>query len=269
MPNRPERLHLLDDRFGILVGVLELRRDRDHLARDEAAHGRDAARGGPRDRSRRSCRAGACGSRYPSAGENGVTRAGRGHRRYRTSRDDGSPHDHGFPPRPTSSSGSEVDRDRAAAGARLIRARTACALIGFVVDGGRSRDRRRRSRRCCSAASSTTPCPTRTARSSPCSRWPRSALAFANAVLSLVQRWFSARIGEGLIYDLRVALFDHVQRMPIAFFTRTQTGALQIAAQQRRDRRAAGGHEHARHRRLERDRHRGDARRSCSRSSGS
>jgi ATP-binding cassette subfamily B protein len=53
------------------------------------------------------------------------------------------------------------------------------------------------------------------------------ALAFANALLSLVQRWYSARIGEGLIYDLRVALFDHVQRMPIAFFTRTQTGALQ------------------------------------------
>ena len=49
-------------------------------------------------------------------------------------------------------------------------------------------------------------------------------LAFANALLSLVQRWFSARIGEGLIYDLRVALFDHVQRMPLAFFTRTQTG---------------------------------------------
>ena len=46
-------------------------------------------------------------------------------------------------------------------------------------------------------------------------------------MLSLVQRYYSARIGEGLIYDLRVALFDHVQRMPIAFFTRTQTGALQ------------------------------------------
>jgi ATP-binding cassette subfamily B protein len=52
-------------------------------------------------------------------------------------------------------------------------------------------------------------------------------LALANAVLSLVQRYFSARIGEGLIFDLRVALFDHVQRMPIAFFTRTQTGSLQ------------------------------------------
>jgi ATP-binding cassette subfamily B protein len=52
-------------------------------------------------------------------------------------------------------------------------------------------------------------------------------LAFADAVLSLVQRWFSSRLGEGLIYDLRVALFDHVQRMPLAFFTRTQTGALQ------------------------------------------
>jgi ATP-binding cassette subfamily B protein len=52
-------------------------------------------------------------------------------------------------------------------------------------------------------------------------------LALANAALSLVQRYFSSRIGEGLIYDLRVELFDHVQRMPIAFFTRTQTGALQ------------------------------------------
>jgi len=52
-------------------------------------------------------------------------------------------------------------------------------------------------------------------------------LALANAGLSLVQRFYSARIGEGLIFDLRTALFDHVQRMPLAFFTRTQTGALQ------------------------------------------
>lgn len=52
-------------------------------------------------------------------------------------------------------------------------------------------------------------------------------LALVNAGLSLVQRWLSVRIGEGVIFDLRVALFDHVQRMPIAFFTRTQTGALQ------------------------------------------
>ena len=46
-----ERLHLLDDRVGILVGVLELRRDRDHLARDEAAHGLDQLARGSRDRS--------------------------------------------------------------------------------------------------------------------------------------------------------------------------------------------------------------------------
>jgi len=52
-------------------------------------------------------------------------------------------------------------------------------------------------------------------------------IALFNAALSLVQRYYSARIGEGLIYDLRVKLFDHVQRMPLAFFTRTQTGALQ------------------------------------------
>ncbi|MEO5837478.1 MAG: ABC transporter ATP-binding protein [Acidimicrobiales bacterium] len=50
--------------------------------------------------------------------------------------------------------------------------------------------------------------------------------AFFEAVLSLFERYWSSRIGEGLIYDLRVTLFDHVQRMPISFFTRTQTGAL-------------------------------------------
>jgi len=42
----------------------------------------------------------------------------------------------------------------------------------------------------------------------------------------LTSRWFSARIGEGLIYDMRSQVFEHIQRMPIAFFTRTQTGAL-------------------------------------------
>ena len=50
--------------------------------------------------------------------------------------------------------------------------------------------------------------------------------ALADAGLAIVQRFCSARIGEGLIYDLRVALFSKVQRMPVAFFTRTQTGAL-------------------------------------------
>ena len=52
------------------------------------------------------------------------------------------------------------------------------------------------------------------------------AAALAEAALAIVQRWGSARVGEGLIYDLRVALFNKVQRMPIAFFTRTQTGSL-------------------------------------------
>jgi ATP-binding cassette, subfamily B, bacterial len=50
--------------------------------------------------------------------------------------------------------------------------------------------------------------------------------ALAEAALSLGERLWSSKIGEGLIYDLRVALFDHVQRMPLGFFTRTQTGAL-------------------------------------------
>jgi ATP-binding cassette subfamily B protein len=53
-----------------------------------------------------------------------------------------------------------------------------------------------------------------------------AGLAIFDAALSLIQRWYSARIGEGLIYDLRTQVYDHVQRMPIAFFTRTQTGAL-------------------------------------------
>ena len=52
------------------------------------------------------------------------------------------------------------------------------------------------------------------------------AAAVADAGLAILQRWCSARIGEGLIFDLRVALFGKVQSMPIAFFTRTQTGAL-------------------------------------------
>ena len=51
-------------------------------------------------------------------------------------------------------------------------------------------------------------------------------LALLDAVLGLVGRWFSARIGEGLIFDLRTQVFDHVQRQSIAFFTRAQTGAL-------------------------------------------
>ena len=52
------------------------------------------------------------------------------------------------------------------------------------------------------------------------------ASALVDAGLAIVQRWCSSSIGEGLIYDLRVALFAKVQRMPVAFFTRTQTGAL-------------------------------------------
>ncbi|HKV22136.1 MAG TPA: ABC transporter ATP-binding protein, partial [Mycobacterium sp.] len=53
-----------------------------------------------------------------------------------------------------------------------------------------------------------------------------AAVALAEAGVSLVTRWLSSTIGEGLILDLRTAVFDHVQRMPIAFFTRTRTGAL-------------------------------------------
>ena len=51
-------------------------------------------------------------------------------------------------------------------------------------------------------------------------------LAIADAVFSALGRWFSSRIGEGLIYDLRSQVFEHVQKQSIAFFTRTQTGSL-------------------------------------------
>ncbi len=53
-----------------------------------------------------------------------------------------------------------------------------------------------------------------------------AVIAVAEAATGLLARWLSSRIGEGLILDLRRAVFDHVQQMPIAFFTRTRTGAL-------------------------------------------
>ncbi|MFC6088452.1 ABC transporter ATP-binding protein [Saccharothrix lopnurensis] len=53
-----------------------------------------------------------------------------------------------------------------------------------------------------------------------------AGIAVVEAALGLLTRWLSARIGEDLILDLRTTVFDHVQRMPVAFFTRTRTGAL-------------------------------------------
>ncbi|MGW9477977.1 ABC transporter ATP-binding protein [Saccharomonospora azurea] len=53
-----------------------------------------------------------------------------------------------------------------------------------------------------------------------------AGIAVADAALGLAERWQSAHIGEGLILDLRRAVFEHVQRMPVAFFMRSRTGAL-------------------------------------------
>jgi ATP-binding cassette, subfamily B, bacterial len=53
-----------------------------------------------------------------------------------------------------------------------------------------------------------------------------AAVALFDAFLGVANRWFSARIGESLIYDLRTQVFRHVQRQPVAFFTRAQTGSL-------------------------------------------
>ena len=69
-----------------------------------------------------------------------------------------------------------------------------------------------------------------------------AGLAVLDARLSLVQRWYSARIGEGIIFDLRTQVYDHVQRMPLQFFTRTQTGALVSRLNNDVHRRPAGLH---------------------------
>jgi ATP-binding cassette subfamily B protein len=53
-----------------------------------------------------------------------------------------------------------------------------------------------------------------------------AVIAVMDGVLTLVSRWYSSRIGEGLIFDLRTQVFNHVLKQPIAFFTRAQTGAL-------------------------------------------
>jgi len=53
-----------------------------------------------------------------------------------------------------------------------------------------------------------------------------AVLAIADTGLSIGIRWVSAKVGEGLIFDMRSKVFEHIQKMPISFFTRTQTGAL-------------------------------------------
>ncbi len=53
-----------------------------------------------------------------------------------------------------------------------------------------------------------------------------AGIAVVESLVGVVQRWLSSNLGEGLILDLRAAVFDHVQRQPVAFFTRTRTGAL-------------------------------------------
>ena len=110
------------------------------------------------------------------------------------------------------------------------------------VRHGPGRRASRWSTRCCCASSSTTASSPRTSSRRRGVALTVAAVALLDALLGVVNRWFSSRIGEGLIYDLRTQVFDHVQRQPLAFFTRTQTGALVSRLEQRRDRRAAGVH---------------------------
>lgn len=53
-----------------------------------------------------------------------------------------------------------------------------------------------------------------------------AALTLSQTVIGVITRWLSSQIGEGLIFDLRVSLFEHIQKMPISFFMRAQTGAV-------------------------------------------
>ncbi len=74
-----------------------------------------------------------------------------------------------------------------------------------------------------------------------------AGLAILDAALSLGERYVSARVGEGLVFDLRTKVFSHVQRMPVAFFTRAQTGSSGQSPEQRRSRGAAGVHRRSLH----------------------
>ena len=79
------------------------------------------------------------------------------------------------------------------------------------------------------------------------SAWPSwlRSWPLVDAGLSLTDRRISANVGEGLIYDMRAKVFGHIQRMPLAFFTRTQTGALISRLNNDVHRRPAGVHRHA------------------------
>ena len=125
---------------------------------------------------------------------------------------------HAAPARPAARPGASC------AFARPYRRDIAVFLVTVVLGGrhrgghpgaGRRRGQRDHRRR-----------PRRRRRRSSGSRCSSPALAVVDAFLSLAQRWYSARIGEGIILDLRTQVYDHVQRMPLQFFTRTQTGAL-------------------------------------------
>ena len=128
---------------------------------------------------------------------------------------------------------------------RRVRAAVPAADRRLPGPGGPRRAARRWRCRCCSRSSST--------------RWRPGAdgskstvvtVALGVAVLALVDAGLTlvaalaapSRIGEGLIYDLRTQVFAHVQRMPVAFFTRTQTGALVTRLNNDVDRRPAGVH---------------------------
>ena len=125
------------------------------------------------------------------------------------------------------------------------------ALIGFIVAVIARRDRHGDPAAAAAEPDRHTPSPTRTGTLVACIALAAVGLALANAVLSLrAALLLGARSARASSTTCASQLFDHVQRMPLAFFTRTQTGALQSRLNNDVDRRAAGGHDDARHRRV-------------------
>ena len=155
----------------------------------------------------------------------GVRRYGLGCRMSGASDDDAPDDRMASAATPTRCKGKKLERETLMR--RVLRPRRPYRgqLIGFLITVVARRGRRRDP-----AADPARPARHRGPRQEPDAgrgaRGRRRRRSPSPSALSLVQRWYSAKIGEGLIYDLRVALFDHVQRLPLSFFTRTQTGAL-------------------------------------------
>ena len=95
------------------------------------------------------------------------------------------------------------------------------------------------------------------------------AIAVVTGALGVVQTLLSNQVGQRVMHDLRTAVYEHLQRLSLAFFTRTRTGRGAVAARERHRRRPGGRHLDGDVDRLERDDGAGDRGGACSSSTGS